>query len=179
MTEWCKETEDGLDAVRRPTFEEYCATGKHLARDRHTAPWKLIDWVNIGEKEFGEEQPQAFDIFNDWEASTVMNILSVGRNIKTRKYIGKVSFEHHRTVAKRHIDKKEQEWLLQQALDKGLTVVQFRRLVKGEKPREPLAVFEYHVRRAISSLNRALEAEKREPELMQTIISKLLELVEK
>jgi hypothetical protein len=169
---------DNPNAVRRKGFEEYCAKGTLLVEDDKMFPWNFIKWYEEGQI-YGEDQAQALSCVPDWSVTKLMNILAVGRLLKTRKYVGLVPFEHHRTVAKKYISKEDQEFLLGEAYKKKLTIVQLRRLQKGEKPREPLAVFEYHVRRAISSLNRALEAEKREPELIQTVITKLLELVEK
>jgi hypothetical protein len=160
-------------------FDAYCARGAQLVEDKDLFPWSFIDWWAEGEK-YGEDQTQALAMVPDWSVQQLMNVLSAGRLIKTRKFVGRISFEHHRTVARRHLDKAEQEWLLGQALEKGLTVVEFRKLVKGEKPRDKVSTFEYHMRRAISALRKALEtADVEAGKLIEAVIGKLLEAVDK
>jgi hypothetical protein len=176
---WYTETPTGIQTVRQPGFEEYCASFGALVHDRDMFPWRFLDMWAAGEQ-FGEEQAGVLSSVPEWSERTLLNVLNVGKHIKCRYYVGKVSFEHHRTVAKKYLDEAEQRFLLKEAYEKHLTVVELRRLLKAEVPRAPLAVCEYHIRRAISALGRALETAPDEAkEVIEGATDELQELITK
>jgi hypothetical protein len=102
-------TEISLDLPADMTYERYEALGAALGRAHRTVAWMLADWINFGERAYGEKYAQAVEVTN-LRPETLMNYASVARKVPRERRRVELPFGVHAEVAS--LEPSEQvEWL--------------------------------------------------------------------
>ena len=116
-------------------FEQWVRVGEALRQLRDSSlRWWLGDWLNYGERGYGEEYTQAVDQF-DYMRGSLHNMAWVCRVIEPSRRREGVSFAHHQEVAGLAPD--EQDRLLAEAEKQGWNRETIRLAVRQE--RDPFA----------------------------------------
>lgn len=120
-------TETGLDLPRGLSFDEWEETGKTLGRIGRACQWWIGDWLNYGERAYGEKYTQAMDVTGlDYE--TLRGYAWVAARIETVRRQTVSSFSHHAAVAA--LDPPEQDAYLTEAAENGWPVSELRKQIK-------------------------------------------------
>jgi len=120
----------GLTVTGDPTFEEWENCGKFLKQAEKSVQFWIGDWLNYGEKHYGETYTQALDE-TDYEEKTLRNAKYVSSKIDLSRRRDNLSFSHHAEVAALPPD--EQEYWLEKAEAEGLSRTDLRQAIKHEK----------------------------------------------
>lgn len=110
---WCRITRTGLDVTGVPTMEQWQGLGEILATLEGGIAWLVGDWLNSGEKAFGEMASQAIDA-EQWKPETVRVYRWVCE--KVPKENRTMSFAHCQIVAGL-APIEQREWLAKAAGD--------------------------------------------------------------
>jgi len=129
----------GLAVSGVPTWEEWCAMGYQLQRCTRLLPWLLGDWLNIGEREFGENYTQALEL-TDRSLSTLQNYKYVAGRVESSRRREELSWTHHEIVAS--LPPPEQEAWLSRATEEGWGTQELRQQVRPRGKRIVLSVEE-------------------------------------
>ncbi len=105
----------GISVSGKPPIEEWTAVGEMLAVQVRGIQFQVGDWLNIGEKLYGEMASQAIDARN-WSEGTVRTYLWVSKNVPLENRRDDLTFAHHQIVA--GLSPSDQKrWLKQAATD--------------------------------------------------------------
>jgi N6-adenosine-specific RNA methylase IME4 len=121
----------GLVAEADPTFDQWEQVGLFLRHAEGAVMWWIGDWLNYGECRWGEKYSQALEA-TGFAYQTLADAKWVGRRIQFSRRHEKLSWSHHREVA-RIDDDAEQDSLLAQAEAGGWTRSQLREAVRAIK----------------------------------------------
>lgn len=106
-----------LSVIGTPTIEEWEQCGVWLSTIRESIHWWIADWVNYGERMFGEDAAQGISARIDgaanatgWKPETIAQYARVGRQVPPERRREGVSWSHHREVADL-TPEKQTEWL--------------------------------------------------------------------
>lgn len=113
----------------KPSRAEWERCGEVLHRIEGAVQWWLGDWLNYGEKAYGEKYAEALDA-TGFEQHTLENYAYVAGNIKTSLRREDVSYSIHKEIAPLPVD--QQKHILARAADEQLTVSAVRDLVRQE-----------------------------------------------
>jgi hypothetical protein len=147
-----------LIAVGTPTFEQWLAVGVFIKQAQGAVHFWIGDWVNYGEKVYGESYAQALD-HSSYEYQTIANDKWVAGRIHPIRRRESLTFDHHATVAE--MEEEDQEILLKEAVDKKLSTKAFRSLVRNYKMKLELPELpkkEYNVEEEFEKVERTVEA---------------------
>jgi len=93
------------------SYERYEALGFALAQAHNRIGWWIADWINFGERVYGEMYAQAIEV-TGMRYATLMTYASVARRVPVERRRPELKFGHHAEVAS--LEPKEQsEWLEQ------------------------------------------------------------------
>ncbi len=121
-------SETGLDLPADLNFEEWQRTGETLGRIGRACQWWIGDWLNYGERAYGEKYSQAMEATGlDYE--TVRNYAWVADHVETVRRRTVLSWSHHQEVAA--LAPPDQERWLTSAEANGWSKAQLRRQIKG------------------------------------------------
>ena len=116
-------------------FDQWQEIGDSLRKVEGGVMWWLGDWLNHGEREYGEKYSQALDA-TDYAYQTLNGARWVADRIEPMRRRKSLTFGHHREVAALEVDRQEE--LLKKAEKENWTVKQLREAVQGPKePAEP------------------------------------------
>src|SRR5262249_1051461 len=101
-----------------------------IARIKRFTTWALADWLNYGEKRYGETYAQAVDA-TGLQSDYLAIIKSVGAAVDASRRRESLSFTHHRLVAS--LEPQEQERFLAEAEKNGWSNEQLREAVRDFK----------------------------------------------
>jgi N6-adenosine-specific RNA methylase IME4 len=107
-------------------FDRWEAVGKTLRQINHAALWWIGDWLNYGERRYGETYSQALDE-GDYEYQTLNAAAWVSRQIEFMRRRINLTWSHHREVAA--LPPSDQDELLARAEAEGWTTRDLRREV--------------------------------------------------
>ena len=113
----------GLEANTRIKKEDWIRCGQFLKRCEGAVCWWVGDWVNLGEKKYGDVKKVAEDI--GFSYPTVRQYASLAANVKVFNRLNTLTINHHQAVAKLS-DKEQRRWL-SAAVKKGLSPAELRR----------------------------------------------------
>ena len=88
----------GLVVTGSPTFEEWQNCGEFLKQAEKSVQFWIGDWLNYGEKKYGETYSQAIDITGQ-EYQTIANQKWVSSKVEFSLRRENLSFGHHALVA--------------------------------------------------------------------------------
>lgn len=100
------------------TYEQWAEIGRQFQYVNGSLNWWLGDWLNEGEKRYGETYAQAIEVTGH-KIDYLMKIKSVSKRIKIWNRFQILSWTHHYHVA--HLDEQAQRQLLRFAGEHGLS----------------------------------------------------------
>lgn len=106
--------------------------GEALKTIEGSVMWWLGDWLNYGERVYGETYSQALDA-TDYSYGTLSTAKWVAKKVEFSRRIENLSWSHHQQVANL-VPEAQAQWLERAAGD-GLTVAELRAAVQREKRR--------------------------------------------
>jgi hypothetical protein len=109
-------------------FEEWEQVGVMLGRIGRARRWWIGDWVNHGERAYGEKYTLAIDA-TGYEYQTVANCAYVAKAIEPSRRREGLSWSHHAEVAA--LEPSEQEAWLDRAQAEGLTRNGLRKAIRA------------------------------------------------
>jgi N6-adenosine-specific RNA methylase IME4 len=124
-------TETALALPATLSFEEWERTGLLLGRISRACQWWIGDWLNYGERRYGEKYAQALDA-TGLDYSTLTGMAWVAKSVETCRRRQTLPWSHHAEVAA--LDPAEQDEWLARAEAERLSVHNLRRAL-----REPAA----------------------------------------
>jgi hypothetical protein len=120
----------GLTISGDVTYEEWEDIGYQLARVGKGWQWWVGDWINFGEKKYGETYKAAIEA-TGLKIQACKNIASVCRAFELSRRRDVLSFNHHAEV--QGLEPNEQDELLAEAEECGLSCAVIRERVKSLK----------------------------------------------
>lgn len=133
-------SETALELPADLSFEEWEQAGRNLGRIDSARQWWIGDWLNFGERKWGEGYSQGMEATGVPEG-TLSVYASIARNVLTR--FKELSWKHHYEVAK--LEPEAQEVWLIWADQENWSVRDLRREIRkmyaGEPPELPKGEF--------------------------------------
>jgi hypothetical protein len=121
----------GLANSSDVTYEEWESIGYELARVGKGWQWWLGDWINFGEKKYGETYKAAIEA-TGLKRQSCENIASVCRAFQISRRREVLTFNHHAEV--QGLEPDDQDELLDEATTgKGLSCAEVRERVRAKK----------------------------------------------
>lgn len=117
----------GLAVTGDPTFEEWQNCGEFLKQAEKSVQFWIGDWLNYGERRYGETYSQALEI-TDYSNGALRNSKWVSSRIELSRRRDNLEFGHHQAVAP--LTEKEQELWLDKAEEENLSVHDLRHAIK-------------------------------------------------
>lgn len=99
--------------------------------------WMLGDALDFGEEAYGEEYAQAIDNSRaaiNLSVSRIKNVMRLSKQFPAARRRVELTIGHHDAVARRGLDEKQQDKLLQKAVAESLSVAQLRDEVAEQVP---------------------------------------------
>lgn len=109
-------------------WADWLEAGQQLCKVAGATLWWIGDWINYGEKAYGEKYAQALGLL-DYDAQTLRNAAYVSSNVTLR--LQGLTWSHHREVAPMNQDKQAQ-WLNKAATNQW-TVSELRQHIRREQ----------------------------------------------
>lgn len=122
--EGCKLTSKGAIFDRNLSFENWKKAGSTLRYLEKSVLFWIGDWINYGEKAYGEKYAQALED-TGYEYGTLRNAAYVSASIDLSRRRDNLPFSHHQEVA--GLDLKKQEEMLDLSSKENMTRKDLRR----------------------------------------------------
>lgn len=119
----------GLMVHGELSFDEWQDFGQGLQRVEGAIQWWIGDWINYGERAYGEKYAQAIEA-TELAYDTLRQYAWVASNVQMLFRNNKLSWTHHYAVAKCEPD--EQRYWLDRAEKEGWSVAELRRMMKQQ-----------------------------------------------
>lgn len=120
-------SETALDLPGGLSFDEWQETGETLGRIGRACQWWIGDWLNYGERAYGEKYTQAMDATGlDYE--TLRGYAWVAGRVETVRRRTVLSFSHHKEIAQ--FNPSDQDRWLTSAEANGWSKGQLRTEIK-------------------------------------------------
>lgn len=132
----------GLPGIWTPTsweppshldFAEWLSIGPSLSKMEEAVHWWIGDWLNYGERKWGEDYAQAMDI-TGFTYATVTTDAWVAKSVKVSRRRETLFWSHHREVAS--LKPKEQDRWLKRAEEQGWSMRRLRGEIRDWKARK-------------------------------------------
>ncbi len=121
-----KLTEDGVQIVGSPTFQQWQDVGKFIKRSHKAVKFWQGDWLNYGEENF-DEWTQHFDS-EDPDSEKLRREMWVAKKIPAERRHNSLSWEYHNEVA--DLVPEEQEQMFKVAEENKLSLSRFKSLIR-------------------------------------------------
>lgn len=119
-------------------FEAWESLGTALWQVIRSAQWYIGEWINYGEREYGEKYSQALDQTR-YTYGTLRQYSYVARNVHPSIRIDNLSFAHHQKVA--HLKPEQQKHWLKLASMEDWPVHRLAEEIKGEAEKEEFELY--------------------------------------
>ncbi|HSH45129.1 MAG TPA: LmbU family transcriptional regulator [Longimicrobiales bacterium] len=129
-------TPAGLELPPDLAYDDWEDVGRSLRAIEGAVQWWIGDWLNYGERKYGERYTQAIEA-TGYAYDTLAGAAYVARQIESCRRRQNLSWSHHKEVAA--LDPPEQDALLSAAADGEWSRNELRRAVKVYKRREAAA----------------------------------------
>jgi hypothetical protein len=103
-------TSTGIHFNEELSFEEWDNLGEKLAPVGKSIGFIIGDWINYGEKRYGQKYEKAL-ARTGLAYQTLMDFAYVARKVEISFRNENLDFTHHRVVAKLKTDEEKQHWL--------------------------------------------------------------------
>ncbi len=123
-------TETHLDLHDDLSFDDWAEIGRKLQAAHCSLLWCIGDWLNYGERKYGEKYDQALQL-TGYQKKTLRNAAFVCRHIEMSRRRDTLTFSHHAEVASLSVELQEE--LLSDAAHNRHTREQIREGVKRIK----------------------------------------------
>lgn len=120
----------GMEVSGEPSFEDWDRAGAFLQQASGSVLWWVGDWLNYGERKWGEMYAQAVAA-TGYDEQTLRVAKRVAERFELLRRRNNLSFPHHRDVAP--LESAEADRLLDQAEAEGLSTRDLRAKVKELK----------------------------------------------
>lgn len=117
----------GLELPEKLPFDEWSEVGLKLSKIERTVLWWIGDWLNYGERKYGEKYSQALDE-TGFDYQTLADSKWISSKVKVSCRQENLTFEHHRHIAKFESD-EQREWLDRAAM-LGWSAKELRQQIK-------------------------------------------------
>lgn len=132
----------GLRLPENMTFDDWCDVGRTLRNWDRALPWCIGDWLNFGERKYGEKYSQVLDA-TDYEYQTLANTKYVANRFEFSRRRENLSFAHHSEVAA--LAPAEQDAWLDKAESESWARAELRKQIKApsliEQPAPPTGLY--------------------------------------
>lgn len=120
----------GIESIGESTFEQWQECGEFIKKSNGAVHFWIGDWLNYGEKKWGEMYAQAIGE-TEYEYQTLANDKWVTSKVDFSRRRENLSFGHHHEVAPFSPD--EQNSLLEKAEEENLSLRDFKELIRNYK----------------------------------------------
>jgi hypothetical protein len=127
-------TKSGLTFSRAISIEEWTDFGKNLKKIEAALQWWIGDWLNYGEKKYGNKYTEALQLL-EYEEKSLRNISSISKRIEMSRRRDNLSWSHHAEVAV--LEPENQTKLLDWAEKEKVSVKELRTEVKRQNQPKP------------------------------------------
>jgi hypothetical protein len=100
----------GIEFLEELSYDEWDALGQKLAPVGRTIGFIIGDWINYGEKRWGDKYEEALER-TGLEYGTLRNYAHVARKVDLSLRNDKLDYSLHATVAKLKTNEEKQHWL--------------------------------------------------------------------
>ena len=100
----------GIEFLEELSYDEWDALGQKLAPVGKTIGFIIGDWINYGEKRWGDKYEAALER-TGLEYGTLRNYAHVARKVELSLRNDKLDYSLHATVAKLKTNEEKQHWL--------------------------------------------------------------------
>jgi DNA modification methylase len=118
---------NGYLPIEALTYEQWATDGKFIEAADGSVAWWIGDWMNYGEKTYGDEKYKQAMEMTGFEYQTINNYRWVASKVQFISRNINLSFAHHHAVAK--YEPEQQSLLLGKAAELGLSVKEFRKQI--------------------------------------------------
>jgi len=125
----------GLTVTGQPSFDEWLRLGDQLRYINGAVQWWIGDWLNFGERAYGEKYSQALDA-TDYSYQNLATMKWVATEFPMTRRRNGLSWTHHREVA--GCEPVVQDVLLDQTEDGEWTAKQLRTAIHERTAEPPL-----------------------------------------
>ena len=143
-------TPTGLTLPEEQTFGEWLEVGETLKTIHGATQWWLGDWLNTGERRYGEMYSQALDA-TDYAYQTLRDAAWVAGKVELSRRRDSLSWSHHKEVAACEPDEQEmwlelaeREGLPQKALRQRIREARAAVTIPDERPDARIACADWH-----------------------------------
>ena len=119
----------GLDLPKGMPVAQWRRTGESLGQIDRACRWWIGDWLSYGELEYGERYAPAAAA-TGYSEQTLMDAVWVARSVSKSRRVKRLSFSHHKAVAK--LKPAEQERYLADAARNDWSVSELRKRIGEE-----------------------------------------------
>jgi N6-adenosine-specific RNA methylase IME4 len=133
LPKYCKATSTHLTFAENTPFEAWEAVGTSLRQIDGAVQLWLGDWLNFGQRAYGEKYTQAMEGGN-YELHTLQNYASIAGRTELARQVppgGNLSMHHWDAIA--GLDQKEQVVFAKKAADKDWTVKELREAIRDKR----------------------------------------------
>lgn len=123
-------TETGIEFPESLSYEEWQSVGQSLQRIGRSWQWWIGDWLNFGEKKYGERYAQAIEE-TGIEYGTLRNCAYVASNVELSLRSDKVSWSHHKCLAS--LPQEEQKIWLDRVQSDALSVSELNKELRQQR----------------------------------------------
>lgn len=123
-------SETALTLPEGLTLDDWTAAGAMLGRIGRACQWWIGDWLNYGERRYGETYAQGIEA-TGYDYATLQNFSWVAARIEMSRRRDILSWSHHREIAA--LDPADQAARLDQAEAETLSVHALRREIKDDQ----------------------------------------------
>ena len=120
----------GVVIKENTPIDEWLRIGEVLKKANAATQWWIGDWLNFGEREYGEKYSQALEA-TDYDYSTLRDFSWVAGRIGLSSRNDNLTFKHHRVVAS--LEKHEQNKWLKKADKEQWSTSQLKDAIEKEK----------------------------------------------
>lgn len=126
-------TETALELPGGLSFEDWEQTGETLGRIGRACQWWIGDWLNYGERAYGEKYTEAIEV-TGYELGTLKNLAWVAARVERSRRRDVLSWSHHQEIAA--LGPADQERWLTSAEANGWSKGQLRKQINAEPAEE-------------------------------------------
>lgn len=138
---------NGLTLVSNLDVQEYKGIGHKFRTCQDSVMWWLGDWINYGRHTYGEKYTEIMRVFNDespqgegYQEQTFRAAAYVCARVPLLSRDNKLTFQHHRAVARFEDQREIQKWL-KRARENSWTVEKLRAEIKASEAGPEAGVF--------------------------------------
>lgn len=126
----CKLTPKGAIFEKDITFDQWQNIGGTLRYLEKSVLFWIGDWINFGEKAYGEKYAQAIES-TGYEQGTLQNAAWVASNVEISRRREDLPFSHHQEIAS--LEPKKQDELLEMASSEKMTRQELREELRKQR----------------------------------------------